>query len=134
METSYLVAVDIGGTFTDMVLMDLTSGESRVTKVLTTPSAPVECVRTGMSELLAAGGLDASQLESIVHATTLATNIITEGKGSRVAMLTTKGFRDIIETRSEGRYDGYDLQIVLPPPLVERRHRHEVVERLDHRV
>jgi N-methylhydantoinase A/oxoprolinase/acetone carboxylase beta subunit len=133
METSYLVAVDIGGTFTDMVMMDLRSGESRVTKVLTTPSAPVECVRTGMSELLAAAGLDGSQLESIVHATTLATNIITEGKGSRVAMLTTKGFRDIIETRSEGRYDGYDLQIVVPPPLVERRHRHEVTERLDHR-
>jgi N-methylhydantoinase A/oxoprolinase/acetone carboxylase beta subunit len=132
MKAHHLVAVDIGGTFTDMVLMDVMSGESRVTKVLTSPSAPVECVRTGMAELLVAAGLSGSDLESVVHATTLATNIVTEGKGSLVAMLTTEGFRDVIETGHEGRYDGYDLQIVIPPALVERRHRLEVKERLDH--
>lgn len=130
---TFAVAVDIGGTFTDLVLLNLITGESTVTKVLTTPSAPVDCVRAGLSDLLGAASIEAGQLEAFIHATTLATNIITEGKGSRVAMLTTSGFRDVIETGREGRYDGYDLQIVLPPPLVERRDRIAVNERLDYR-
>lgn len=132
-ESSYAVSVDIGGTFTDFVLLDLNSGESRVTKMLTTPNSPVECVKAGLDGLLQSSMVDPADLESFIHATTLATNVVTEGKGSRVAMLTTEGFRDVIETGREGRYDGYDLQIVIPPPLVERRNRIPVLERIDYR-
>jgi len=132
MTGSHLVAVDIGGTFTDLVLMDVTTGQSHVTKVLTTPSDPVEAVRAGVLELLETGGISGGDLESVIHATTLATNTVTEAKGARVALLGTEGFRDILEMGREGRYDAYDLQIQVPRPLVDREARLGVRERVDY--
>jgi N-methylhydantoinase A len=132
-----VVAVDIGGTFTDIVGVDVETGETRVVKVLTTPLRPVAAVATGVDELLAVrrgdeGVSTDATLASVIHATTLATNIVTEGKGARVLLLTTDGFRDVLETRREGRYDSYDLQIELPQPLVPRRRRLGVAERVSH--
>jgi N-methylhydantoinase A len=123
------LAVDIGGTFTDLALEH--AGGLTTAKVLTTPSAPEEGVMTGVQTILAAAGLKASDIELLIHGTTLATNAIIERKGARTALITTEGFRDVLALRNESRYDQYDLNIVLPEPLVPRQLRLGVPERLD---
>jgi N-methylhydantoinase A len=123
------LAIDIGGTFTDLALKH--AGGLTTTKVLTTPSAPEEGVMKGVQIILAAAGLKASDIELVTHGTTLATNAIIERKGAKTALVTTKGFRDVLALRNESRYDQYDLNIVLPPPLVPRHLRLGVPERLD---
>src|SRR6202789_1364283 len=123
------LAVDIGGTFTDVVLER--SGERATIKVLTTPAAPEVGVLTGVRSILATSGVAASDIGLIIHGTTLATNAIIERKGARTALLTTEGFRDVIAMGNESRYDQYDLNITLPEPLVPRHLRLVVPERLD---
>ncbi|MET0650937.1 MAG: hydantoinase/oxoprolinase family protein, partial [Hyphomicrobiaceae bacterium] len=123
------LAVDIGGTFTDIVLLD---GERRfVSKVLTTPRAPELAVIDGTRSALAAADLAFADISLFVHGTTLATNAIIERKGARTALIATDGFRDVIEIADESRFDQYDINIVKTPPLVPRELRFTVPERLD---
>ncbi len=124
------LAVDIGGTFTDIVLLDASSGEVVVDKTLTTPHAPLDGVRTGIHQLLARTGVRPADITApIVHATTLITNALIEGKIGRAAVVTTAGFGDTLEIRSEHRYDMYDLQIEFPAPPVPRDRVFEIDER-----
>lgn len=123
------LAVDIGGTFTDLAIE---KGDQRWTaKVLTTPAAPEQGVLEGVTQVLAKAGMAAGDLALVIHGTTLATNAIIERKGARTALLTTDGFRDVLALANEARYDQYDLNIELPQPLVRRRWRVTVPERLD---
>jgi N-methylhydantoinase A len=124
------LGVDIGGTFTDLVLVDEATGAVQVGKVLTTPKDPALAVEQGVLGLLAEGGRRAADVAATVHGTTLATNALIERKGARTGLLTTAGFRDTLEIRREGRYDMYDLFIDPPAPLVPRHLRREVSERL----
>lgn len=121
--------MDIGGTFTDVALED---GARRVTtKVLTTPAAPERGVLAGIGRVLALAGLGPGDVAILIHGTTLATNALIERKGARTALLTTEGFRDVLAMGNESRYEQYDLNIVLPEPLVPRRLRLPIPERLD---
>jgi len=122
--------VDIGGTFTDLVVVDEITGAIRVGKVLTTAKDPAHGVEQGVQSLLDEAGVHPRRVRAVVHGTTLATNALIERKGARTGLLTTEGFRDALEIRREGRYDMYDLLIDPPPPLVPRHLRREVPERL----
>ncbi|MCU1364771.1 MAG: hyuA [Ilumatobacteraceae bacterium] len=124
------LAVDIGGTFTDLVLLDALSGTVVVEKTLTTPKAPLDGVRTGVRQLLAKAGVRPADITApIVHATTLITNALIEGKIGRAGIVTTSGFGDTLEIRDEHRYDMYDLQIEFPAPPVTRDRVFEIAER-----
>ena len=124
------LAVDIGGTFTDIVLLDGVSGSVQVEKILTTPAAPLDAVRSGIIGLLARTGVRPEEIVApIVHATTLITNALIEGKTGRAALVTTRGFADPLLVRDEHRYDMYDLQIEFPDPPVPRDLTFEVNER-----
>ena len=122
------IAIDIGGTFTDVVLE---AGDRLFTsKVLTTPAAPDDAVIPGTRDVLRASGVGPGDVALVIHGTTLATNAIIERKGSVTAFLTTGGFRDVLEI---GRFRSprlYDLDFRKPEPLVERRLRLEVPERM----
>jgi len=123
------LAVDIGGTFTDIVL---DSGPERyTTKVLTTSSAPERAVVDGTAAILASAGKTFADIRLFVHGTTLATNAVIERKGARTALIATEGFRDVIEIADESRFDQYDVFIEKPQPLIPRRLRFTVPERLD---
>ena len=124
------LGVDIGGTFTDLVVIDEATGTTRVGKVLTTSKDPAHGVEQGIASLLDDARIPAGAVRAVVHGTTLATNALIERKGARTALLTTEGFRDALEIGHEGRYDMYDLFIDPPAPLVPRRLRREVRERL----
>ncbi|MBI2154705.1 MAG: hydantoinase/oxoprolinase family protein [Candidatus Rokubacteria bacterium] len=130
MPATYRLGVDIGGTFTDLVLIDGTTGAVRVGKLLTTPKDPAQGVETGIVRLLEEMGVPARAVGSLIHGTTLATNALIERKGARTGLITTRGFRDALEIGREGRYDMYDLFIDPPPPLAPRHLRREVDERL----
>ncbi|HWP76533.1 MAG TPA: hydantoinase/oxoprolinase family protein [Methylomirabilota bacterium] len=121
--------MDIGGTFTDVVLVRGT-GQVKTAKVLTTPHEPERAVLEGIAKVLAEEAVTAGRVARLIHATTLATNAIVERKGCRTAMLTTTGFRDVLETRNELRYDLYDLFLDLPPAVVPRFLRIPVDERI----
>src|SRR3954453_16974532 len=123
------LAVDIGGTFTDVALEH--AGRLTTAKVLTTPSGPERGVEEGGAAILSAAGLEPKDVAIVIHGTTLATNAIIERKGARTALITTEGHRDVLALRNESRYDQYDLNIVLPEPLVPRHLRLPVRERLD---
>jgi N-methylhydantoinase A len=123
------LAVDIGGTFTDLVLEH--AGGLTTAKVLTTPDAPERGVMTGVKLILGKSGLSPADIALVIHGTTLATNAVIERKGARTALITTEGFRDVLALGNESRYDQYDLNIVLPEPLVPRHLRFTVRERLD---
>ena len=129
---SHLLAVDIGGTFTDLVLSDQAGRQVWSDKVLTSPDDPASMVLHGLARLMSAHHLQATDLESVIHATTLVTNAIIERKGATTGFITTKGFRDLLHIGREIRYDLYDLAIELPGPLVPRRLIKEVEERVDH--
>jgi N-methylhydantoinase A len=123
------LAVDIGGTFTDLALEH--AGRRTTIKLLTTQAAPEQGVLDGVRSILAAGGISPAEIGIVIHGTTLATNAIIERKGARTALITTQGFRDVIAMGNESRYDQYDLNITLPEPLVPRHLRLVVPERLD---
>ena len=123
------LAVDIGGTFTDLALEN---GAARTTiKVLTTQADPERGVLDGVKAILDQAGLTPDDIGMVVHGTTLATNAIIERKGAVTALVTTEGFRDVLALGNESRYDQYDLGITLPQPLVPRHLRLPVPERLD---
>jgi N-methylhydantoinase A len=124
------IGVDIGGTFTDLVLVDEASGALSVGKLLTSAKEPALAVEAGVARLLDQAGVRAQAVRTLIHGTTLATNALIERKGARTALITTRGFRDALEIGREGRYDMYDLFIDPPAPLVPRRLRFEVTERL----
>lgn len=122
--------VDIGGTFTDLIVYDERTGTLSIGKTLTTPDDPAIAVETGMKETLAEAGEPPEAIGNVIHGTTLVTNALIERKGARTALITTRGFRDAVEIRHEGRYDLYDLFLEMPPPLAPRRFRFEVDERV----
>lgn len=123
------IGMDIGGTFTDYVLID-SQNRLHLHKRLTTPGNPARGALAGLDELLQRSGFSLAQVEHIVHGTTLVTNAIIERQGARTALLTTRGFRDILEMGFEQRYDIYDLFLPYPEPLVPRAWRLEVDERI----
>ncbi|HZQ02358.1 MAG TPA: hydantoinase/oxoprolinase family protein [Reyranella sp.] len=125
------LAVDIGGTFTDLCLEQ--GGKLTSVKVLTTPRAPEEGVLTGVEEVLRISGAKPADLSLIIHGTTLATNAIIERKGAKTALIVTEGFRDSIEIAFEHRFEQYDIFMMKPPPLVPRDLRFGVPERMDGR-
>jgi N-methylhydantoinase A len=123
------LGVDIGGTFTDVALE---IGDRRTTaKALTTPRAPEAGVLTIVRAIIAEAGIKPGDVDLIIHGTTLATNALIERKGAKTALLTTEGFRDVVEIRHENRFEQYDVNIDLPPPLVPRRLRLPIRERID---
>jgi N-methylhydantoinase A/oxoprolinase/acetone carboxylase beta subunit len=124
-----LLGVDIGGTFTDLVLLAPASGATWTTKILTTPRDPAVAVLEGLEAVLGQAGRAPKDLAAVVHATTLAGNALLERKGARTGVVTTRGFRDILETGREQRYDLYDVHLDLPAPLVPRALRRPVAER-----
>ena len=125
------LGVDIGGTFTDVALE--VGGKRFSAKMLTTPHAPELGVLAVIRVVLREAGLTPADLSIIIHGTTLATNAIIERKGATTALVTTEGFRDTVEIRHENRFEQYDVNIDLPPPLVPRRRRYAVPERIDAR-
>lgn len=127
---SYRLGCDIGGTFTDFVLVDDSTGEIRINKCLTTPADPSEAVETGIRQLLEGGPNFMPQLTEIIHGTTLVINAIIERKGAKTGLITTKGFKDVLELGRELRYDAYDIFAEYPEPLVPRPLRMEVDERI----
>jgi N-methylhydantoinase A len=125
------LAVDIGGTFTDLCLD--WNGKLTSVKVLTTPRAPEEGVLAGMEEILKQTGIKPADLGLVIHGTTLATNAIIERKGAKTALVVTEGFRDSIEIAFEHRFEQYDIFMRKPPPLVARDLRFGIPERMDGR-
>ena len=124
------IAFDIGGTFTDFVLHDAASGDMRFSKVPSTPGKPAAAVLAGIDALFAQLDIEPEQVEGSLHATTVATNAILERKGNRTALVTTKGFRDVLLIARQKRYDTNDLYLVKPISLVERADIFEVGERM----
>jgi N-methylhydantoinase A len=126
------LAVDIGGTFTDVVYEPDAAGAQRVTvKVLTTYDDPANGVMQGIEAVLERAGAEAGDAGLVLHGTTLATNALIERRGARTALLTTEGHRDALEMALENRFEQYDVNIDRPRPLVPRRLRLPVRERLD---
>ena len=123
------LAVDIGGTFTDIVL-DV--GQHRRTrKLLTTPTRPEKAVLDGMRLILTDARAHICDIDVFIHGTTLATNAIIQRRGARTALVATEGFRDVLDIGTESRYDQYDLSIDKPKPLVPRALRFTIAERVD---
>jgi N-methylhydantoinase A len=127
---AYRIGVDIGGTFTDLVLVDDAGAVFQVAKVLTPPADPARGVEEGVKDLLEAAGAPAAAVSQVIHGTTLLTNALIERKGATTALITTRGFRDALEIGREHRYDMYDLLIERPAPLVPRHRRYELGERV----
>ena len=126
---THRLGVDIGGTFTDVVLE---TPEGRFsTKVLTTYAAPEDAIIEGMHRVTTKAGIAAKDIGQIIHGTTLATNALIERRGAKTALITTEGFRDVIEMRTESRFEQYDLNLVLPEPLLPRNRRYVIRERID---
>ena len=123
------VGVDIGGTFTDIAL-DL-DGALHSAKVLTDYTAPERAILKGVRDVAAMAGVALSDIGLLIHGTTLATNALIERRGARTAFVTTEGFRDVLEMRTENRFEQYDLNIVLPPALIARADRFTVRERMN---
>ena len=125
---SVRIGADVGGTFTDVVI-ERPDGTYASTKVLTTYDAPERGILDGVARLAGDEGIEMADVVQFVHGTTLATNALIERRGATTALVTTEGFRDVIETRTESRFEQYDLDIVLPTPLIARADRHTVSER-----
>jgi N-methylhydantoinase A len=125
------IGIDVGGTFTDFVLVDEARRLIFTGKRLTTPEDPSRAIVDGLDRLLAEAGAEIGQARAIVHGTTLVANTVIERKGAKVGLVATRGFRDSLELGKEMRYDLYDLFFDKPEPLVPRRRRVAVAERLD---
>lgn len=123
------LGVDIGGTFTDVVLE--IDGALHSTKVLTTYIAPENAIIEGMTKVCEKAQVSPSDIQQIIHGTTLATNALIERRGAKTALITTQGFRDVIEMRTESRFEQYDLNLKLPEPLLPRQMRFTLEERVD---
>ena len=127
---SYKLGFDIGGTFTDFILLNENTGRIYSYKLLTTPKDPSIAVIEGIKFLIEEFSINPSNIVHTTHATTLITNAFIERKGSKTGLLCTEGFSDIIEIGNEMRYDIYDLLIELPEPIVSRNDRYEIEERI----
>jgi N-methylhydantoinase A len=128
------IGVDIGGTFTDLILLDQDEGRTWTAKVPSTPDDPARAVLVGLDFLLAKSGAVSTQIEFLGHGTTIATNAFLQRRGAKTGLITTEGFRDVLEFRRlarDGPIDAYDLFFDFPKPLVERAARVEVRERVD---
>jgi 5-oxoprolinase (ATP-hydrolysing)/N-methylhydantoinase A len=128
---AWRIGFDIGGTFTDFVLYDSQRRVVQLHKRLTTPHDPAEAALRGLAELVGQAGITLSDVGEIVHGTTLVTNAVIERKGARLGLLTTRGFRDVLEMGREQRYDIYDLFLAFPEAMASRDLRREVSERID---
>ncbi|MDQ6659913.1 MAG: hydantoinase/oxoprolinase family protein, partial [Chloroflexota bacterium] len=127
--SQYRIGVDIGGTFTDLVIFNDATGSFAVGKTLTTPQDPSQAIETLLRETLERESIDIEEIQQLIHGTTLVTNAIIERTGSRTALLATQGFRDSIEIGRENRYELYDLLLEMPRPLVPRYLRFDVPQR-----
>jgi 5-oxoprolinase (ATP-hydrolysing) len=130
-DARWRIGFDIGGTFTDFILYDTQARQVTLHKRLTTPRDPSEAALLGLQELVAMRNIGLAEVGEIIHGTTLVTNAVIERKGAPLGLLTTEGFRDILEMGTEQRYDIYDLFVKYPDPLVTRDRRLEVHERVD---
>ena len=128
--STYRLGCDIGGTFTDFVLVNDETGEFQINKCLTTPADPSDAVEEGIRGLLERIPGFMPKIDEIIHGTTLVINAIIERKGAKTALITTRGFRDVLELGREIRYDAYDIFAEYPQPLVPRSLRREVSERI----
>jgi N-methylhydantoinase A len=127
---SLSLGIDIGGTFTDLVLHDPVSGRATIWKESTTPDDPARGALAGALEVLRRAGCQPGEVGRVVHATTLFTNALIERKGAKTALITTAGFRDVLEIGRERKYELYDIFLTMPKPLVDRPWRREARERL----
>ena len=127
---SFRIGADIGGTFTDLVLVSDDGATFEIGKILTTPASPDDAVIAGIDAVVGNAGAEPHAIAHVVHGTTLFANALIQRKGSRTALVTTKGFRDAIEIAREHRYDMYDLRMDRPEPLAPRHLRYEVDERV----
>jgi N-methylhydantoinase A len=125
------LGIDVGGTFTDIVTYDMATGRQTISKELTTPADPSRAVMAGIDRLLSECSIAPQDIGRVVHATTLFSNAVIERKGAPTGLITTQGFRDTLEIGRERKYELYDIQIVKPAPLVPRRLRLGVPERLN---
>jgi N-methylhydantoinase A len=126
---SVRLGIDIGGTFTDVVLE--VGNQTYSTKVLTTYIAPENAIIDGIQQVCTKAIIQPSDINQIIHGTTLATNALIERRGAKTALITTQGFRDVIEMRTESRFEQYDLNLTLPDPLLPRQMRYTVPGRID---
>ena len=129
MEYKTRLGVDIGGTFTDVVLEH--KGALYSSKVLTTYDIPEDAILDGIEKVCTKSNIMPQEIEQIIHGTTLATNALIQRNGAKTALITTSGFKDVIEMRTESRFEQYDLNLVLPPPLISRNCRYTLNERVD---
>ena len=120
-QQSVRVGVDIGGTFTDVAVSR--GGALSTCKVLTNYAAPEQAILDAIELAVKQTGLKLSDIDQVIHGTTLITNSLIQRHGAKIAFVTTQGFRDVIEMRSENRFEQYDLNLVLPQPLVQRADR-----------
>jgi len=125
------VGVDVGGTFTDFVLVDEKRDIIFTGKQLTTPKDPSLAICEGVERITREAGVDMGDLDGIVHGTTLVTNTLIERDGAKIGLITTEGFRDVLEVGHEMRYDLYDLFMEKPVPLADRPRRKTVRERIN---
>lgn len=126
----YNVGVDIGGTFTDIVFLNKKTGDMKVHKILSTPKDFSIGVINGLNSFMKKHNIKGEQISTIFHGTTVAINALIERKGAKVGLITSKGFRDVLEIGREMRYDIYDLKLEMPEPLVPRYLRKEINERV----
>jgi N-methylhydantoinase A len=127
---SWTIGVDVGGTFTDFHASNDVTGAFHVGKTPSTPSNPAEAILTGLGALCSQFDIPLIEIERLSHGTTVGTNALIQRAGRRVALITTKGFRDLLEIGRQTRPHMYDLQEDYPAPLVEREHRIELAERI----
>src|SRR3954447_12483870 len=130
MKTGWIVGLDIGGTFTDVVMAYPKSPVMTRFKCLTTPEEPARGALAGVAGVLAEAGASPGDIAVLLHATTLVSNALIERKGAATALVSTKGFRDVLRIGREKKFDIYDLQIERPAPLVPDALSFEVDERL----
>ena len=130
MSKKWIIGLDIGGTFTDVIMVEASMSHVGRHKILTTPHDPAEGALRGIDGILEMNGVSAKDVEVVLHATTLVSNALIERKGACTALLTTRGFRDTLDLAREKKYDIYDLQLDKPTPLVPRPLRFEVPERV----
>ena len=128
---SFQLGIDIGGTFTDVVLLDEKNEKLTFGKTLTTYGDPTDGIVSGIQQVLSDNHVSGKDIRRVLHGTTLVTNAIIERKGAKTGLITTKGFEDVLEIGRELRYDIYDLNITMPKPLVPRNLRVGVSERVD---
>ena len=130
-QARFRIGVDVGGTFTDFYVLDETSGAILTGKRPSTPDNPARAIIEGLQSLASRHGIDLRKLSRLSHGTTVGTNALIQRQGGNIAMVTTRGFRDLLEIGRQTRPHMYSLTEDHPPPLVERRHRFEIAERMD---